>query len=92
MQEEAPTLGKPVLVMREKTERPEGIEAGTCTLVGTDPNKIINEVNRLLSDQNEYAKRVSNRNPYGDGLASRRICEILELSLATNPGSLIPHR
>ena len=81
VQEEAPSLGKPVLVMREKTERPEGVEAGTCVLVGTDPNKIILEASRLLSDRDEYARRSSIRNPYGDGHASRRIREILESSL-----------
>ena len=81
VQEEAPSLGKPVLVMREKTERPEGVEAGTCALVGTDPNKIILEANRLLSDRNEYECRSAIRNPYGDGHASVRIREILESSL-----------
>ena len=81
VQEEAPSLGKPVLVMREKTERPEGVEAGTCALVGTDPNKIILEANRLLSDRNEYERRSAIRNPYGDGHASVRIREILESSL-----------
>ncbi|MBM3968115.1 MAG: UDP-N-acetylglucosamine 2-epimerase (non-hydrolyzing), partial [Planctomycetes bacterium] len=81
VQEEAPSLGKPVLVMREKTERPEGVEAGTCVLVGTSPDTIVIEANRLLSDAVEYKRRSSIRNPYGDGLASARIREILEASL-----------
>lgn len=81
VQEEAPSLGKPVLVMREKTERPEGVEAGTCVLVGTSPDAIVLEANRLLSDAVEYKRRSSIRNPYGDGWASARIREILEASL-----------
>lgn len=78
VQEEAPSLGKPVLVMRETTERPEGVEAGTCTLVGTDPEKILAEVNRLLTDREEYIRRSQLKNPYGDGSAAQRICSILE--------------
>ncbi len=82
VQEEAPSLGKPVLVMRETTERPEGVTAGTCTLVGTDPDRILHEAGILLSDPAEYARRATLRNPYGDGQAAARIRAILELSLA----------
>lgn len=82
VQEEAPSLGKPVLVMRETTERPEGVEAGTCTLVGTDPEKILREAGRLLNDPQEYARRSALKNPYGDGRAAERIRAILEQSLA----------
>lgn len=77
IQEEAPSLGKPVLVMRETTERPEGVEAGTLRLVGTDEEVIYREVRRLL-DQREYEVMSHAVNPYGDGHASRRIADILE--------------
>lgn len=81
IQEEAPSLGKPVLVMRDTTERPEGIQAGTLKLVGTDEEVIYSEFKRLLTDEEEY-KRMSNAtNPYGDGFACRRIAEILERRL-----------
>jgi len=83
VQEEAPSLGKPVLVLRETTERPEGVEAGTCKLVGTDPNKIVSEASLLLGDEIEYKRRSNLANPYGDGNAARRIRKILETS-ATN--------
>jgi UDP-N-acetylglucosamine 2-epimerase (non-hydrolysing) len=73
VQEEAPSLGKPVLVMREKTERPEAVHAGTAVLVGTDEAKIQNEANLLLDDPAEYQRRSRIHNPYGDGQASRRI-------------------
>jgi UDP-N-acetylglucosamine 2-epimerase (non-hydrolysing) len=73
IQEEAPSLGKPVLVMREKTERPEAVEAGTVKLVGTDENRIVAEANRLLDDVVEYARMTKVHNPYGDGHASERI-------------------
>lgn len=82
VQEEAPSLGKPVLVMRDTTERPEGVVAGTCTLVGTDPDKILREASRLLNDPQEYARRSALKNPYGDGRAAERIRVILEESLA----------
>lgn len=82
VQEEAPSLGKPVLVMRETTERPEGVEAGTCRLVGTDKQKILRETEILLTDESEYSRRSSLQNPYGDGHAAQRICEILERDLA----------
>jgi UDP-N-acetylglucosamine 2-epimerase (non-hydrolysing) len=81
VQEEAPTLGKPVLVMRDTTERPEGIEAGTCCLVGTEPKKILDEAARLLENAADYARRGALRNPYGEGTAGRRIVEILERDL-----------
>ncbi len=81
VQEEAPTLGKPVLVLRETTERPEGVEAGTCRLVGTNVEKILEESSRLLSDPKEYQHRSALKNPYGDGNTSKMICEILEKEL-----------
>jgi len=81
IQEEAPALGKPVLVMRENTERPEGIAAGTCELVGTDPRRIAAAATRLLVDQAEYLRRSQLRNPYGDGTASQQIREVLEREL-----------
>src|SRR5262249_30024568 len=73
IQEEAPSLGKPVLVMRERTERPEAVDAGTVKLVGTDPRKIVGEAARLLDDEPEYRRRSRIHNPYGDGHASERI-------------------
>ena len=78
IQEEAPSLGKPVLVMRNTTERPEAVDAGTVKLVGTDKNKIVKMVNQLLTDKNEYQKMSKAHNPYGEGLASRAICKVLE--------------
>ena len=78
IQEEAPSLGKPVLVMRETTERTEAIEAGTAILVGTDKNKIIKELSRLLTDEKRWNEMRNARNPYGDGRASKRICNGLE--------------
>ncbi|WP_159737472.1 non-hydrolyzing UDP-N-acetylglucosamine 2-epimerase [Vibrio atypicus] len=73
IQEEAPSLGKPVLVMRETTERPEAVEAGTVKLVGTDKATIISEVNRLIKDEEAYTKMSKAHNPYGDGQACNRI-------------------
>lgn len=78
IQEEAPSLGKPVLVMRDTTERPEGIKAGTLKLVGTDENVIYNEFKKLLTDKYEYEKMSKASNPYGDGIACKRIADILE--------------
>lgn len=78
VQEEAPSLGKPVLVMRETTERPEAVDAGTVRLVGTDPAKIVEEVNRLLNDENEYNSMSRAHNPYGDGHACRHILDALK--------------
>jgi len=81
VQEEAPSLGKPVLVMRDNTERPEGVTAGTSVLVGTDPQRIVAEVNLLLQSHAEYQRRATLRNPYGDGLAAAKIRQCLEQSL-----------
>ena len=77
IQEEAPGLGKPVLVMRDTTERPEALEAGTVKLVGTDYDKIVNEVSALLDDMDYYDRMSKAVNPYGDGLACHRICNSL---------------
>lgn len=77
IQEEAPSLGKPVLVMRDTTERPEGIAAGTLKLVGTNEETIYEEFNRLLTDQNAYDAMAHASNPYGDGHACERIADIL---------------
>lgn len=82
IQEEAPSLGKPVLVMRDTTERPEVIAAGTAKLVGTDYDTIVAEVTRLLSDEEAYRSMAFVHYPYGDGKASRRILEILERYLS----------
>lgn len=78
IQEEAPSLGKPVLVMRDTTERPEGIAAGTLKLVGTDEGTIYENFKMLLEDQEAYRKMSTASNPYGDGFASKRIADILE--------------
>lgn len=78
IQEEAPSLGKPVLVMRDTTERPEGIEAGTLKLVGTTEEVIYENFKTLLDDKEEYLKMSNASNPYGDGHASERIADILE--------------
>lgn len=77
IQEEAPSLGKPVLVMRDTTERPEGIKAGTLKLVGTDEEVIYQEFKKLLTDKAEYEKMSQASNPYGDGFACKRIVDIL---------------
>lgn len=77
IQEEAPSLGKPVLVMRNETERVEGIEAGTSKLVGTDREKIISETEKILSDPDEYNSMARKINPYGDGKACKRIAEVI---------------
>ena len=69
---EAPSLGEPVLVMRERTERPEAVDAGAVKLVGTDPRKIVSEAARLVDDEPEYQRRSRIHNPYGDGHASER--------------------
>ena len=81
IQEEAPSLGKPVLVMRDTTERPEGIAAGTLKLVGTEEESIYNSFKLLLEDEEEYKKMSNASNPYGDGFASKRIADILERHL-----------
>lgn len=82
VQEEAPSLGKPVLVLRSTTERPEAVEYGTVKLVGTDTQKIVTEMQKLLDDENEYKKMSEAINPYGDGLACQRITKILKENLA----------
>jgi UDP-N-acetylglucosamine 2-epimerase (non-hydrolysing) len=82
IQEEAPSLGKPVLVMRDRTERPEAVDAGTVKLVGTDPRKIAGEAARLLDDEGEYRRMARTHNPYGDGHASERISEAIRKFLA----------
>lgn len=86
IQEEAPALGKPVLVMRETTERPEGVAAGTALLVGTDPAIIVAEASKLLQDPEAYARMSRALNPYGDGHSAERICSIL-LKELDSPGS-----
>jgi UDP-N-acetylglucosamine 2-epimerase (non-hydrolysing) len=73
VQEEAPSLGKPVLVMREVTERPEGVEAGTVRVIGADAARIVREVALLLKDPDEYRRMSEIRNPYGDGKAAGRV-------------------
>jgi len=78
VQEEAPSLGKPVLVMRDTTERPEAVDAGTVILVGTDKNRIVEEASRLLTDEEAYKQMSGLHNPYGDGKASVRIVEFIE--------------
>ena len=77
IQEEAPSLGKPVLVLRDTTERPEGIKAGTLKLVGTDEETIYNETKKLLTDKKEYEKMSKASNPYGDGHASEKIVDAI---------------
>ena len=77
VQEEAPSLGKPVLVLRTTTERPEAVEYGTVKLVGTNKEDIVSEVQKLLDNEEEYKKMSEAINPYGDGLASQRIVEII---------------
>lgn len=78
VQEEAPSLGKPVLVMRDTTERPEAVEAGTVILVGTDKNRIIEECNSLLNNQEQYEQMSALHNPYGDGKACERIVNYIK--------------
>ena len=78
IQEEAPSLGKPVLVMRETTERPEAIEAGTVEIVGSNKKKIVKRVSRLLNNKKHYQKMSRAHNPYGDGLACKRIVDVLQ--------------
>ena len=78
IQEEAPSLGKPVLVMRDTTERPEALDAGTVKLVGTDYARIVTEVSHLLDDNTYYNRMSQAVNPYGDGTASQRIVQTIE--------------
>ena len=86
IQEEAPSLGKPVLVLRDTTERPEGVQAGTLKLTGTDEETIYTEFKKLLTDQNAYEEMSRASNPYGDGFSSKRIADILETRLHTQKG------
>jgi UDP-N-acetylglucosamine 2-epimerase (non-hydrolysing) len=77
IQEEAPSLDIPVLVLRETTERPEGIDAGATRMVGTDEDRIVENAINLLSNQSDYDRMAAAPNPYGDGTASQKIAEIL---------------
>ena len=81
IQEEAPSLGKPVLLMRETTERPEGVKAGNVKLVGADQKKIVDAVTLLIMDTECYQQMAVSQNPYGDGTASAQIVEILRNEL-----------
>ncbi len=89
LQEEAPTFGKPVFVLRDRTERPEGIEAGIARLVGTDPDEIVARVIELFDDPTAYRAMVAQVNPYGDGRASERILDLLAARL--QPGRMDAH-
>jgi UDP-N-acetylglucosamine 2-epimerase (non-hydrolysing) len=82
IQEEAPSLGKPVLVLRDTTERPDGVDAGTVKLVGTDTDKIVREASLLLDDHSAYEAMRHAHNPYGDGRAAVRIADVLARDLA----------
>ena len=84
LQEEAPSLGKPVLVLRDITERPEAVKAGTVKIVGTDRDRIVEEVNLLLNDSSTYNKMSNSINPYGDGHSAEKICKALETSVNSN--------
>ncbi|HOV91124.1 MAG TPA: UDP-N-acetylglucosamine 2-epimerase (non-hydrolyzing) [Syntrophorhabdaceae bacterium] len=88
IQEEAPSLGKPVLVMRTETERPEGIEAGTAKLIGSFEENILKHVESLLHDQGEYERMAKAVNPYGDGTSSKRIVDILKKQASNNRGEV----
>jgi UDP-N-acetylglucosamine 2-epimerase len=82
LQEEGPSLGKPVLIMRKVTERPEGVEAGVNLVVGTEIDSIVSHVERLLTDDAAYARMAASKNPYGDGTAGKKIAEILKKAFA----------
>ena len=84
IQEEAPSLGKPVLVMRDTTERPEAVSAGTVKLVGTDVDKITASLNQLLTNEKAYEEMSFAHNPYGDGKACERIIEVLREKVNAN--------
>ena len=92
VQEEAPSLGKPVLVLREETERPEGVEAGTLKIVGTNTQNVIQEIENLLFNEEAYQKMSESKNPYGDGKASQRIVKIIETYFSQNMQSNKKHR
>ena len=85
IQEEAPSLGKPVLVLRDTTERPEGIRAGTLKLAGTNEEEVYRLTRQLLTDSQMYEQMSKASNPYGDGHASRRIAEAITKKFETNP-------
>ncbi|MFQ5914697.1 MAG: non-hydrolyzing UDP-N-acetylglucosamine 2-epimerase [Nitrospinota bacterium] len=85
LQEEGPALGKPVLVLREETERPEGVEAGTAKVVGTDPAAIVEKAERLLHDLEAYRRMARSVSPYGDGHAAERIVQIVRERLSARP-------
>ena len=89
VQEEAPALGKPVLVMRETTERPEGVAAGTAKLIGTDEDRIVSEIFTLLDDAGVYAAMARAHNPFGDGHAAARIAETIAETLAKGAGHAV---
>jgi UDP-N-acetylglucosamine 2-epimerase (non-hydrolysing) len=89
IQEEAPSLGKPVLVLRDRTERPEAVEAGTVRLVGTDPARILAEATRLIEDEAEYRRMSRIHNPYGDGQASGRIVEAIGAYLTAHQDAVM---
>jgi UDP-N-acetylglucosamine 2-epimerase (non-hydrolysing) len=86
VQEEGPSLGKPVLVMRENTERPEAITAGVAELVGTDPQRIIERVTRLLTDPTAYDAMAQRSNPFGDGHAAERAVDAIQTMLTGRLG------
>jgi len=88
IQEEAPSLGKPVLVMRDRTERPEGLQGGTVKLVGADPEEIFRETARLLNDVGHYQSMARVQNPYGDGAATQRILDAIWRYFDTNPSAV----
>ena len=88
LQEEAPSFGKPVLILRDTTERPEGIEAGTSILVGTDPDRIVSEASRLLDDDEAYLRMSRAHNPFGDGRASPRIVELIAAAHSSASSSM----
>ena len=92
VQEEAPSLGKPVLVMRDTTERPEAVSAGTARLIGTDPARVYAETNRLLTSGHAYRGMANAVNPYGDGRAAGRTVAAIEhlLGLAARPDPYQP--
>ncbi|CAC5596059.1 UDP-N-acetylglucosamine 2-epimerase (UDP-GlcNAc-2-epimerase). domain protein [Staphylococcus aureus] len=95
IQEEAPTFGKPVLVLRNHTERPEGVEAGTSRVIGTDYDNIVRNVKQLIEDDEAYQRMSQANNPYGDGQASRRICEAIEYYFglrSDKPDEFVPLR
>ena len=88
IQEEAPSLGKPVLVLREKTERPEGLACGTVKLAGTSPDSIVREANTLLNDSERYSEMACASNQYGDGHAGVRIAQLIDSFLFPTPNQL----